>query len=130
MNESMTIELPLPHISLHPNSRPHWATKARMVKRCRGEACLMAKAHKLKSCPWQQASIHMTYYMPRRRDNDGLIAWGKAIFDGLQDAGVVLNDSAFRTFTVDQVIQKEERKVVLRIDRKLEGTVNGNEVTP
>jgi len=60
----------------------------------------------------------MTFHMPRRRDEDGLIAWLKPVFDGLQDAGVITNDSALTIGRVEQVTGKKAagRKMVLTIE--------------
>lgn len=114
----ITIELPLPHISLHPNSRPHYLNKARAAKKARHDAGLVAKMQRHRSCPWDAAILHATFYMPRKQDSDNLVAWLKTYRDGLQDAGIVRNDSAIRVGNIDQVTgSKAGRKVVLRIEQ-------------
>ena len=114
----ITIELPLPHISLHPNSRPHYLNKARQTKKARAEAGFMAKQCRDASCPWKAAILHATFHMPRKRDDDGLVAWIKPLRDGLQDAGLVTNDSQIRVGNIEQVTGRSAgRKVVLRLER-------------
>ena len=78
----------------------------------------MAKLHKCDSCPWEAATVHLTFHMAKRRDADGLLAWVKPLLDGIADAGVVVNDSVFRHGEIDQVTGKNaDRKVVLTIQR-------------
>lgn len=86
-----------------------------MKKKARETAALVGKAFKPKSCPWDEATIHMTFYLPRQNDRDNLIAWMKSSFDGLQDAGIIVDDSGFHMGRVEQVVQRKERKVVLMI---------------
>lgn len=115
---SMTIELPLPARGLHPNARVHWKAKARAVKKARADAGLVGKLHRPKSCPWAEAVLHATYHFDKKRtrDDDGLVGWLKSYRDGLQDAGIVRDDSRIRMGNVTEVIGME-RKVILRIEK-------------
>lgn len=116
---TITLELPLPHQILHPNGRTrNYGYRATLIRKARAEAALVAKLSKVESCPWEAATVHATFHMPRRRDADGLMSWIKAYLDGIADSGVVVNDSVFRTGTVEQVTGKNvDRKLVLRIER-------------
>ena len=80
----ITFTLPLPPEKLHPNARPVWQEKSRLVKKARGEACFVASAV-APHVPWEAALLHVTFYLKRRRDEDGLISWLKAYIDGIQD---------------------------------------------
>ncbi len=57
---------------------------------------------------WEQASIQATFYKPgnraKRSDDDGLNSWLKSSADGLEDAGIMLNDSGFRWLPPVQII--------------------------
>lgn len=89
----IVLDLPLPPKECHPNSRCHWAVKAKAVKKARATAALLAKAAMIGK-PFKRASLHMHFYNARRNDSDNLISACKAVFDGLQ--GIVIeNDSGF-----------------------------------
>lgn len=96
--DSVEISLPLPHPSLSPNSRKHWATKARWVKTFRDLARIAAIEAMPCSPHWPSATVRCTFTFPdrRKRDADNLLASMKSAFDGLADAGIVANDSGFR----------------------------------
>lgn len=97
--QRLRIVLPLPPKVLSPNSRCHWATKAQAVKGYRLAARLLAM-HQWDSRqkPMASADVTCTFRFGdrRRRDRDNLQASMKAAFDGLADAGIVSDDSAFR----------------------------------
>jgi len=85
----------LPYPELSPNSRLHWAVKARAVKAAREEVGWLAKAQ------WRdklmaRARISYEFYVKdkRRRDLDNLLAMAKPWQDGLVDAGVLEDDDA------------------------------------
>lgn len=98
MASEIVVTLPLPPKELHPNSRPHWASKARAVKRYReyAWACAMEEISVIHGfTAWSEAACTARFHFAtrRRRDKDNLLASLKAAFDGLADAGVVLDDS-------------------------------------
>lgn len=84
--------LPLPPAILHPNSRPHWAAKAKATREARRLAFIEARAAYRQRRPMAVPRLSFTFILARQRDNDGLVAWVKAYIDGLQDAGVFAND--------------------------------------
>ena len=109
------LTLPLPPNVLHPNGRTRnvkW--RASLVKKARSEAALVARMQ-APAVPFKRAKVHATFYHPRERDDDGLIAWLKSYLDGLQDAGIIENDRGFTLLPPVQIMGKE-RKVVLRIE--------------
>lgn len=95
----LTLVLSLPGSELSPNSRAHWASKARAAKRSREESKTLAfgMIHDLDGFPWKSATIEVTFYKrtAASADRDNLLASCKPIFDGLQDAGVIENDAGF-----------------------------------
>lgn len=94
------ILLPWPSRDLHPNSRVHWARKAKATKKARIEAqvATLASRSSLSPIPKNGAlALWVTWYPPdrRKRDDDGLIAAFKASRDGIADA-LGIDDSRFR----------------------------------
>ena len=121
MTETQIIlTLPLPPAGLHPNAkhRHHWQAKARLAKMCRYQTALVAKQQAPEQ-PWKRCLIIPEFYMPRRRDFDGLVAWLKATIDGLQDGGIVSNDSGVQVGGPIQHTGKAAgRKLVLTITER------------
>jgi len=89
----MTIDLPLPHKLLHPNARPHYMQKARLVRQHRDHAQFIARTHKDRKT-FTTPVVSMDFHLTRKRDADGLVAWIKSYLDGFEDAGLYANDSA------------------------------------
>jgi hypothetical protein len=88
----VTLELPLPPKALHPNSRnAHWAQRSRAAKQAREDAQLAAVAAGFGWLP-TPATIHATFYLRRKMDDDGLVSWLKSYRDGLfaQDSQVMM----------------------------------------
>jgi Holliday junction resolvase RusA-like endonuclease len=116
--EAITVIIPLPPQAMYPNARKHWKAKMK-PKREQREAAFLAGVSAVKRGPrWTLAECQATFYLERRRDGDNLIAWLKATFDGLEDAGIVENDGNFIHLPPKQVTGKHangERKVVLTI---------------
>ena len=86
----------LPYSELSPNSRVHWAIKAKAVKASREEIGWLAKAQWHDDKPMMKARISYTFHIKdkRHRDMDNLLAMAKPWQDGLIDAGVIFNDDA------------------------------------
>jgi len=96
----VTIVLPLPAPALSPNARVHWAKKAKATKAYRNHAWSEAKTatwdgSTYRPPRWERAEVRATFYFPdrRRRDRDNMLASLKSAFDGIADAGIVVNDS-------------------------------------
>ena len=101
MTEPIVIDLPLPPKVLHPNARPHWRAKAAATKRARWAAKLVAASVR-PAVPLVRAGYELDFRLPRKRDDDNLISWCKAYFDGLVDGGVLADDNHFRLRRVEQ----------------------------
>ena len=98
--DAIVIDLPLPHRVLHPNGRTRaYGWKAKLVREHRAMACMVARGHAPKK-PWVWARYRVTFDLPRKQDEDNLLASVKSYLDGLQDAGIVANDSGLRCESV------------------------------
>ena len=93
---TITIVLPHPPAPLRPNARCHWAVKSKAVKSYRAFAKVLAIQAFANQPPpmWERASVQIIWRCRtlRHPDPDNILASLKAVFDGLQDAGVVAND--------------------------------------
>jgi crossover junction endodeoxyribonuclease RusA len=127
----MTITIPLPPRVLHSNARPHWAAKARATKKYRGDCYLAAidaiNRQKPRGLPWTSATVKAVFYhrVKRRRDLDGAGASLKAAMDGLQDAGLIANDSGLVPLPPELLIDKSSPRVELIIETLGEGDNHG-----
>jgi crossover junction endodeoxyribonuclease RusA len=122
--DAITIELPLPARELSPNWRGHWARKSKATKALRKEAAWRASLEQggelggsFDRREWEAATVLLKFYFKdkRRRDRDNLLASCKAIFDGLADAGVVVNDAAFAYMPVLTDVDKANPRVVVTV---------------
>lgn len=86
----------LPYPELNPNSRVHWAVKARGIKASREEIGWLAKVQWHDNEPMVRARISYEFYTKnkRHRDLDNLLAMCKPWQDGLIDVGVISYDDA------------------------------------
>lgn len=82
------IRITWPSADLSPNSRGHWAKRARATKTSRRAAFYLAKEAGLNAPADGPISIHATFYPPKRHryDRDGLMSRLKSTFDGMADA--------------------------------------------
>jgi len=127
--DQIEITIPIPPLETRPNARGHWAKKANAVKKQRSDAMFAAVAelYRMNAKPprWQQAEVQATFHRPepqcRKADLDNLTGWLKASFDGLQDAGIIVNDGGFIHLPPKQLLGAEagdESKVVLVITHR------------
>ena len=94
---SQVLTLPWPQRVLNPNSRGHWAVKAKSAKAYRYECFVLASVAKLK-VDWEgPIDVYLTFRPPSKRkyDLDNALASLKSGLDGLADA-LKVNDSRFR----------------------------------
>lgn len=90
------VDLPWPSRTLHPNSRPHWARKAKATKAARWSAHLAAKSiGKIDAGTVKVTCIFSPPPVKRNRDLDGLLSSCKAYFDGIADV-ISIDDSRFQ----------------------------------
>ncbi len=91
----ITIDLPWPSKDLSPNSRCHWAVKAKAVKKARHDAYWLA--HTAERVGAGYLTVWLTFSPPTkgRYDDDNLVARCKSYLDGIADA-LGVDDSRFR----------------------------------
>lgn len=94
--DQLAIFLPLPPAALFPNDKSHWSAKARQIRLARWRACVEAKKS-LGNRPapmWRKAALVVRFSFPGvcRFDPSNLMRSLKAYEDGLEDAGVIMND--------------------------------------
>ncbi|HWL54289.1 MAG TPA: hypothetical protein VNQ90_17750 [Chthoniobacteraceae bacterium] len=98
--ETVTIILPLPAKRLSPNcvvaTRGGRFAKASAVKRYRAMAKEAVEAACVETGPWERALATVTFFWPdnRRRDEDNAVASLKAAYDGIVDAGLIVDDNS------------------------------------
>ncbi len=120
---SVTIDLPLPHKDLSPNSRKHWRAKMGPKKSNRQTAYYLAVAALNRASPpaWSKAKIELHFFYETtnnkgRRDQDNAIAWCKAYIDGIADAGIVTDDKAFEAPTVIEDHDKAHPRLEITVE--------------
>lgn len=106
-SRGVVVELPWPDRLLHPNSRPHWAAKAKAVKAARTAAFYLVRAVSRETVAWAGAALDITFRPPnkRRRDLDGLIASLKAAQDGISDAIGIDDHKFIPTYRIGEPIK-------------------------
>lgn len=95
----IAINLPWPDRALSPNSRKHWAVKAKAVKQARITAGWCAREAGIRPGDFdipERIKVTLAFAEPdkRHRDADNLLSSCKAFLDGISDATGV-NDSKF-----------------------------------
>ena len=120
---SIKITLTLPPRELSPNWRGHWRTKRKAVKKYRQAAHLTAFLERDgRQSSWVRATAQATfrYHVRRRRDKDNLLAMLKPAFDGVSDAGVILDDAGLTHLPVEIVtgVPKADERVEIVITKE------------
>ena len=121
----LTITLPLPPAELRPNARPHYMAKARKTAAYRedAKAAGMVAAYEQrevsKTMPWRRAKTQVTFYhrAPARRDSDNLGASLKACWDGLRDAGLLVDDDQLTHLPIVKAIDPTDPRVEIELIR-------------
>ena len=116
MTRTVTVEIPIPPPQLKPNARVHYMAKAKATKKHRAVVGMLALAARpLHHKPFAACSIRAEFYFKqrRRRDPDNLIAWLKSAFDGLRDAGIIVDD--WRVTHEPPIVSIGFPRVVLRV---------------
>jgi len=85
---------PWPHASLNPNSRNHWAVKARHAKQSKSDAWSLTKQANIKING--AVTLKVTFRPPSnaRHDLDNCLARCKHLIDGISQA-IGIDDSKF-----------------------------------
>ena len=94
---SVKITLPLPPRALSPNTRSpgNWRKKQRATKKYRADAYLMTLAAGGQNLKWTKAIAQATFYWSNkaRRDVRNAEAMLKPAYDGIVDAGLIVDDN-------------------------------------
>jgi crossover junction endodeoxyribonuclease RusA len=88
--------IPLPHKGLSPNARSHFRTLAALKKAARQLSSVLAGGNLRGKRPqWVLAETRIKWYTKtvRHPDPDNALASLKATWDGLKDAGLILDDN-------------------------------------
>lgn len=110
----MRLALPYPHKALWPNGRPHWAERAREVKKHRGWACALTKGHMAGFDSPTPIPVRITVHgRPRgpMPDRDGVVSAAKAYLDGIADA-LKINDRTFLAPTVEFASERGNQFII------------------
>ena len=116
MARTITLRLPWFPRELSPNSRAHWAAKAKAAKAYR-EQCgwaVMQARNSFKSPVLATTTFHVD--TKRRYDLDNLMASLKPLWDGLVDAGILQDDST-------EHLRHAESKLVVGSNRYISVTL-------
>ena len=117
--KTITVVLPLPPQILRPNARAHYMAKARATSETRYDATLAAThardlLHVGKDFQISRPVVSVRWFFKdadtRTRDEDNLLAWLKAYFDGIVDSGIVGDDGGF-THNPPTLIRDKDQRV-------------------
>jgi crossover junction endodeoxyribonuclease RusA len=103
----IAVDLPWYSPDLHPNTRTHWAARARAAKKARRDAAILAKAAGFKEIEADRIRVTAVFSPPSkiRRDADGMLSSIKSALDGIADV-IGVDDSKFEFV----VVKDEPRK--------------------
>lgn len=126
-NESVLIILPLPPSCLSPNNPPGSfggrMKKAGALKKCRKLAMKLTLEEDIQTGPWEKAEVSAVFFHKQNRGRDGANynAMLKGYFDGIVDAGLVVDDNYTNwttmppEFKIDKMCSRVEI-TVLRVE--------------
>jgi hypothetical protein len=123
--ESVTIILPIPAKVLQPNHsvgsfgmRMAVASARKRLRRLAREAI---EEETVETAPWKKCSVRAVFHVAtnRKRDDDNAIGSLKSAYDGIVDAGLVLNDdhASMSREGPEFIVDKVNQFVILEINR-------------
>ena len=118
--KQIVIVLPLPPPELSPNVHVHWRIEARATRGYREHAWAQGRLAGLdKKTAWLKAIARPVFYFAchRERDPDNFGASLKAAYDGLQDAGLIVNDSGIKPMPAKIEFDAERPRVEITFER-------------
>lgn len=117
---AIKVVVPIPSAVLSPNSRSCWQTKSRAAKKAREDASIAA-THAMGGIKrnWKSASTQITIYhrMNRNRDADNILSMLKSTIDGVEQAGVIVNDCGLIHMPIIFAIDKKSPRVEIEIKK-------------
>lgn len=118
---TLTITVPIPPACLSPNARAHWATRSRATKMTRATTAIVAR-DAVRRAGWRgplaegiTAQVMMYVADRRRRDADNYLSRCKAIFDGLTDGGVWVDDCRVTHLPLVFAVDAANPRVVITV---------------
>lgn len=90
---SIPLPYPSPPLSLN-KGQGHWAKTSGIKATLRRDAARLARSAKIGHHAHIHTRLHWTPPDNRRRDEDNIILTAKPLWDGLVDAGVVVDDTS------------------------------------
>lgn len=127
MNESVTIEIPVPHACLRKNSSRgfHWTAISMEVRRQRDSAHMrFLEQMGGKKFGWEKAVATVKWITKYNRKRDAMNIPGMlpGVWDGAQDAGLVTDDVGIlgmeSTIVVDRDMDPADQRVEITITQK------------
>jgi hypothetical protein len=120
-SESLTIVLPLPPAALNQNgSHGKWYMRANALKTCRKLARDAVEAEGIEGT-WDRVEVKAVFFhkQKRRRDDVNHNAKLKGYFDGIVDAGLVVDDDSehWTTLPPGFEIDREQGRVEITVTR-------------
>ena len=124
----ITITIPIPPPELSPNSRAHWAARARekaMQRMDARHACLDAINRQRLPVPFAAVTVQPVFFYStsRRRDRDNAGAMLKAAYDGLVDAGLLADDETLTPLAAELRADKGNPRVELIITAEVDAVL-------
>jgi len=120
---SINITFPIPSPKLAHNGRIHWRQRAKLVKECRLSSGILARqALEGKPAPlWEKATAKVVGYFPTMAfpDPANLIDRCKAVFDGIQDARIIIDDANLWPLRPEMHKDKERPRLEITITEEL-----------
>ena len=125
----LRIVLDLPPTDLSPNTRVHWARKAKVVRQYRRhakDAAMSAAFEQDLRCPFETPVVQIAYFNRRKikPDADNILATLKSAWDGLTDSGVWADDRFCFFFPVRRCCDKANPRVEITITERLPDNCN------
>lgn len=119
---SITITVALPSKEVSQNARVHFMARARATLKQRTEAGVACLAASKSSPRWKKATLSIVAFFKTKRWPDPMNFIGslKATADGIEDAGIVANDSGLWPTRPVFATDKSNPRVVLTITEEIE----------
>lgn len=100
MSVPFTFVVPVPERLVTPNSRLHWAAKARMVHSLRADVSVVARVERMRqsvrtAVHGEKRAVHLLLVRGKGQkllDMDNCVGALKPVLDGLRDAGWIYDD--------------------------------------
>lgn len=127
--DSISLVFPIPRKHCNPNSRSHWAAKAKHNSKTRHDAKLVTLSaisaiEDEIDAPWSAAKMRIKWFHPtnRHRDKDNIIASLKSTIDGIVDGGLLHDDNEVSLLPVERFTDRGNPRVEITVYKDLDNT--------